>query len=118
MRHQEYKQLMAKREIRKDFNNQISLGKKKNCLFGTLQNYISGYSYRSAERQEKYYITKQFLFDSFKGSLVRYLKEREIQGLLKVLSILWKEKFLEFIDLKKIVDKVEVEKEEEVYEAA
>ena len=118
LRHQEYKQLMAKREIRKDFNNQISLGKKENCLFGTLQNYISGYSYRSAERQEKYYITKQFLFDSFKGSPVRYLKEREIQGLLKVLSILWKEKFLEFIDLKKIVDKVEVEKEEEVYEAA
>lgn len=38
--------------------------------------------------------------------------------MLKVLSILWKEKFLEFIDLKKIVDKVEVEKEEEVYEAA
>ena len=49
---------------------------------------------------------------------MRYLKEREIQGLLKVLSILWKEKILEFIDLKKIVDKVEVEKEEEVYEAA
>lgn len=118
VRHQEYKQLMVKREIRKEFNNQISLGKKKNCLFGTLQNYISGYSYRRAERQEKYYITKQFLFDSFKGSTVRYLKEREIQGLLKVLSILWKEKFLEFIDLKKIVDKVEVEKEEEVYEAA
>lgn len=118
LRHKEYEQLMKQKEIRKDFTCRVAEAKKREKLFYMLHSYILEYSYRNMETSEKRYIAKKFLFDFFTGKIYRNLKKNEIEELLKVLNILWRENFLELEELKHIINHVRTKKEEENYEAA